>query len=417
MRKLWILTGLLFLAPSVSFAQQTSGDWPWWRGPNNNGIAEAGQDVPTSWSSTKNVIWKTPVFGRGHSSPTVVGDRIFLATADEQKQIQYVVAFQRDTGKELWRKEISKGGFPRTHPKNTHATCTVACDSQLLFVAFHHHAKVTLACLDINGKEQWKKDVGRFDPKVYEYGYAPSPLFYGKNVVLSGDYEGGGFIAAYDRVSGNQAWKVARPKQLSFSSPIVAKVADKDQLLISGCNLVAAYDPANGEKLWSTLGTTMATCGTMVWQDDLVFASGGYPKSETICVKADGSGKVIWRNNQKCYEQSMLAYDGYIYAVTDRGIAYCWRASDGKEMWKARMCQAPISASPILVGDNIFLSDESGTTYVFKATPAQFSKVGQNRLGTDAFATPTVCGNRIYLRVANGKGRQRQEYLYCIGKK
>ena len=410
------LLGVLVGSTASAF-QAKSGDWPWWRGPNNNGIAEAGQDVPTSWSGKQNVLWKVPVPGRGHSSPTVVGDRIFMATADERGQVQYVLAYSRATGKELWRTPISRGGFPKTHQKNTHGTCTVACDGERLFVAFHHHAKVTLACLDVDGKELWKEDCGKFDPRIYEYGYAPSPLLYKSMVILSADYEKGGFMAAYDRKSGKRVWKERRPSKLSFSSPIVANVAGKDQLLISGCEQVASYDPNTGKPNWTVPGaTTMATCGTIVWDGDLIFASGGYPKPQTVCIKADGSRKVVWQNRQKCYEQSMLAHDGYLYAVTDRGIAYCWRTTDGKEMWRSRL-SGPVSASPILVGENIYQTVESGLTYVFKANPEKFVAVAENQLGNEGFATPSICGNRIYLRVAQGGRGRRQEYLYAIGNK
>ena len=406
-----------FVAADCCHAFQATkpGEWPWWRGPNSNGVAEAGQDVPTSWSENENVLWKVPIPGRGHSSPTIVGDKIFLATADEVTEEQFVLGLNRADGKELWNTKVSQGGFPKTHPKNTHASCTVACDGERVFVAFHHDRKVTLAALDVDGNELWRDDVGRFDPRQYEYGYAPSPLIYKDTVIIAADYERGGFLAAYDRGSGKQVWKVPRPRKLSFSSPVVAKIAGKDQLLISGCEEVRSYNPASGKLIWGTPGTTMATCGTMVWDGDLVFASGGYPRAQTICVKADGSKQVMWRNNQKCYEQSMMAHKGYLYAATDRGIAYCWRARDGQEMWRGRL-ESKISASPVLVGDNIFQSVESGRTFVFRATPSAFEKVAENKLGEQAFATPTICGNRIYLRVAFGRGFKRQEFLYCIGK-
>ena len=222
--------------------------------------------------------------------------------------------------------------------------------------------------------------------------------------------------AALDRATGKVVWQTPRPARLSYSSPVVANVAGRDQLLISGCDMVAGYDPATGKQLWQANVTTMATCGTMVWEGDLVFASGGYPKAETACVKADGSGKVVWTNRQKCYEQSMLAVDGYIYAVTDQGIAYCWRSADGQEMWRERL-RGPVSASPILAGGNIYLTNELGTTYVYKADPQQFTEVAVNQLGDEGFATPAICGSRIYVRAAQNSARGRQETLYCIGKK
>ncbi len=391
------------------------GDWPEWRGPQSNGVAAADQDPPVEWSASKNVIWKTKVSGRGHSSPTVVGDRIFLATADEDNQKQGVIAFDRQTGEQLWITEISSGGFPKQHKKNTQATGTIACDGERVFVTFHSHQKITLAALSVEGKKLWSKAIGAFNPQLYEYGYAPSPILYGSTVIVAADYEQGGWLTALDRATGDEVWKTKRPSMLSFSSPVVANVAGREQLLISGCGLVASYDPKSGKSQWEVQATTMATCGTVVWDGDLVFASGGFPKPETVCVKADGSKEIVWTNSQMCYEQSMIVADGYVYCVTDKGVAYCWRGSDGQEMWKERL-RGPVSASPVLVGDTIYQSNEGGTTFVFKANPDQFEEVAVNRLGDESFASPAICGGRIYLRVADKSGSTRQEYLYCLGK-
>ena len=151
----------------------------------------------------------------------------------------------------------------------------------------------------------------------------------------------------------------------------------------------------------------------MVWHGDIVFASGGYPKAGTYAIRADGSGKVIWQNNQKCYEQSMIVVDGYVYALTDNGILYCWRGKDGQEMWRQRLA-GPVSASPVLVGGLIYWDNEAGTFYVFKPNPERFESVAENRLGTEAFASPAVSGNELFLRVASGQKPNRQEFLYCI---
>jgi outer membrane protein assembly factor BamB len=336
---LWLVSFSVFGSSAWGFPALTpvAGDWPWWRGPNRDGVAEPSQRVPLEWSETRNVLWKVPLPGRGHSSPTIVGNRIYLATADERGQVQSVLALDRANGKTAWKTDISQGGFSKTHPKNSQATPSVACDGKLLFVTFHHHNQVTLTALNLDGKPVWEKVVGAYYPQIYEYGYAPSPVLYDSLVIIAGDVEKGGYLAAYNRENGEQVWRTERPAKYSFSTPVVAKVAGRDQLLISGCELVASYDPKTGNKLWSTPGTTMATCGTMVWSGDLVIASGGYPKAETICVKADGSGEVVWKNNQKCYEQSLIVADGFVYCVTDRGIAICWRASDGQMMWQERL--------------------------------------------------------------------------------
>ena len=342
---------------------------------------------------------------------------VVLATADEKTQTQSVVAFDRDSGKQLWSTEVSQGGFPGSiHQKNTHATSTVAADGERLIVSFCHHDQVFVTALDYHGKKLWERNVGAFAPRQYKYGYAPSPAIYKGVALIAADYDGGGHLTALDRATGKVVWQTRRPARLSYSSPVVANVGGRDQLLISGCDMVAGYDPNSGEQLWQASATTMATCGTMVWDGDLVFASGGYPKSETCCIKADGSGEVVWTNRQKCYEQSMLAVDGYIYAVTDQGIAYCWRGRDGEEMWRQRL-QGSVSSSPILANGNIYLTNERGTTFVYKADPKQFTEVAVNQLGDEGFATPAICGGRIYLRAAHNTGAGRRETLYCIGKK
>ena len=411
-----IFASLLLCGSTVyAFPEPTAaaGDWPWWRGPSRNGIADSSNDVPVEWSETKNVIWKVPIPGRGHSSPTIVGNRIYLTTADEKAQVQSVIALDRASGKRVWKTDINQGGFPPKHRKNTHATPTVASDGNLIFAAFHHHDQVTLSAINLKGKEVWKKVVGPYAPKRYPYGYAPSPCLYESLVIVAADYEQGGHLVAYNREDGELVWRTDRPKTYSFSSPTVANIAGKDQLLLCGGDQVNSYDPKTGKELWTTPGTTMATSGTVVWSGDLVFASGGYPKAETICVKADGSGEV-WKNNQSCYEQSLIALDGYIYCVTDRGIGYCWRASDGREMWKQRLA-SPVASSPVSVGDVIYQTIEDGTTFVFKANPDKYEPIAKNKLGEEGFATLSIAGDRIYLRTAKTENGQRQEYLYFLG--
>lgn len=406
---------------SAAFAQEkgigdfpnlsATTDWPWWRGPTRNGFASE-TPVPTKFSPA-NAKWKVPVPGRGHSSPTVVGSRIFLTTADEQTKTHYVVAFDRASGKQLWRTEVNKGGFPaRNHAKNTEATATVACDGERIFATFYHHDGVHAVALDFEGNVQWNKLVGKFRPTKYEYGYAPSPVLYRDTVIIAAEYDGDSFLTALDRKTGNPVWKTPRSNNITFSTPMIVHLAGKDQLLLSGAEKVASYEPGKGTALWSVPGTTFATCGTMVHDGDIVFASGGYPKAETIAVKADGS-KVLWRNSQKCYEQSMLAYKGFVYALTDQGIIYCWRAADGNEMWKQRL-KGPVSASPVLAGGHIYWANELGTLYVFKPNPDKFELVAENQIGQDSFPSPAICGGQIYLRVGDG-GRPRQETLYCFG--
>jgi outer membrane protein assembly factor BamB len=388
-------------------------DWPWWRGPTRNGVAVGA--APTKFSDSEGVLWKTPVPGRGHSSPIVVGQRVFLTTADTAKQIHSVVAFDRADGKQLWQVEVSQGGFPqRNHPKNTEATPTIASDGERLHVTFFHHETVQATALDFKGNQLWQQTVGAFNPKKYEYGYAPSPLLYRGTVIISGEYDGKSFLAALDRTNGKEVWRTPRPSNISFSTPVIAHVGGKERLLLTGNERITSFDPANGKELWSTRGAATATCGTVVWNEDTVFGSGGYPQSETVAIKADGSGKVLWHNNQSLYEPSLIVVDGYVYGFTGRGMLFCWRTSDGREMWKQPL-KGPVSASPVLAGGHIYWANERGTLYVFKPNPKQFELVSENQVGSDAFPSPAICGGQVFLRVGHGQGGGRKEMLYCFG--
>lgn len=389
-------------------------DWPWWRGPSRNGVA-TDAPVPTKFGDGENMLWKAAVPGRGHSSPTVVGNRIYLTTAYEKEERHAVLALDRATGKELWQVDVNKGAFPENnHAKNTEATPTIACDGERLFATFYHHDQVAAVALDLDGNILWKKKVAAFRPKKYEYGYAPSPLIYQGTVIIASEYDGESFITALDRKTGKQAWRSKRLPLMSFSSPVVGNVAGKDQLLISGQEFVASYDPHSGKPNWATKGTTFATCGTMVWEGDTVFASGGFPKSETIAIRADGSNTVLWSNNQKLYEQSLLVHDGYLYGLNGNGVLFCWHGETGKEQWKQRL-SGPVSASPVLAGGNIYWANEAGTMYVFRPNPEKFELVAENTIGKSAFASPAICGGQIFLRVGDGEGPGRQEWLYCFG--
>ena len=403
-------------AATSSFKNSALGeDWPVWRGPNANGVAN-GSGYPTEWGQSKNLVWRVPVAGRGHSSPIVVGNRVFLTTADEQTQTQSVVCFDRKSGAQQWQVELNRGGFnPKIHSRNTHASPTPASDGTSLFVVFNHHQGAHIAALTLEGDVRWKKQAGGFVPEKYQFGYAASPLLYGSTVIVTSEFESDGFLAAFDKQTGQPRWRQQRPATISYSSPIVARIGGREQLLLSGCSQVASFDPGSGKPLWSVPGLWTVTCATMVWDPErnLVFASGGYPDKGTMAVKADGS-QVVWKNLTKCYEQSMLVHEGHIYAVDDSGVAHCWQAETGRERWKQRL-GGKVSSSPILAEGNVYVANESGTTFVFRATPQRFVAVAKNQLGSDCFATPAFCDGQIFTRVGVGGGASRREFLICIG--
>jgi len=390
-------------------------DWPWWRGPNRDGIAVGEQDPPLTWSDTENIIWKTPITGRSHGAASVVGERIFLAVADPATEKQSVLCLDRATGKPLWETVLHEGGFDKKgNQKSSHASCTPACDGTRVFVNFLHDGAVTGYALSLTGEKLWSTKIADF---VNHQGFGASPALYQQLVIFAADNKGGtGAIAGLDRATGKIAWFQSRPKVPNYTSPIILKVGGRDQLFMTGCDLVSSFDPMSGEKIWEFPGATTECVTSTVTDGKAIFTSGGYPKNHFAAVAADGSGKVLWENKSRVYVPSPVIKDGYLYAVMDAGVAMCWNSATGEEMWKGRIGGGDISASVVLVGDKLFAVNEKGTTFVIRATPKEFELLGTNQLGDETFATPTFCGDRVYVRAATTTDGKRQETLYCLGK-
>lgn len=389
-------------------------DWPWWRGPNRDGIASADQKPPLQWSASKNILWKAPVPGRGHGSPTVVDEQVLLATADEQREIQSVLCFDRQSGKVVWSTEIHRGGLEKkSNKKASQASSTIACDGERLYINFLNKDAVHTTALSRDGKRLWKTKISDY---VTHQGYGSSPAVYGPLVIVSADNKSGGAICGLSRTTGDVVWRVERPKLPNYSSPAILNVAGREQLLFPGCDLVASFEPLTGKKLWAVKGATTECVTTIVTDGDLVFTSGGYPKNHVSAVRADGSGELVWENSVRVYVPSLLILDDYLYAVTDAGVAVCWKSDTGEEAWKGRLA-GTFSASPVLVGEHIFATNEGGETFVFKAKPSAFELVEKNSLGDEVFATPTICKSRIYMRVAERQDGERKEALYCIAER
>jgi outer membrane protein assembly factor BamB len=393
-------------------ARAADADWPFWRGPQGNGVAAADQSPPLKWSSTENVVWKAPVPGRGHGSPIVVGDRVILQTAEEDREIQSVVSYDRATGKEQWRTAVHTGGLDRKgNKKTTQASATPACDGERVIVNFLNQGAIYTTALSLTGQQLWQTKVSDF---VTHQGFGSSPTLYGPLAFVATDSKGGGAVAALERATGHIAWKWDRPQLANYASATLLKAAGRDQLVIHGCDLVSSYEPLTGKKLWEVPGATTECVTTLVTDGDRVFVSGGYPKKHVQAIAADGSGKTAWENTAQVYVPSMIVHRGCLFATQDGGIAMCWQSDTGKENWKERL-GGTFTASLVLVGENLLATNEAGQTFIFKADPQKFELVAENKLGDEVYATPAVCGGRIYMRVVEKTGTQRQEMLYCLG--
>lgn len=400
------------IAPAAEPALPEVGrdDWPWWRGPTLDNKSR-DTHAPMKWSRTENIVWKTPVPGRGHSSPVLWGDRVFLTTADEAAQTQRALAFDRKTGKPLWNVAVHTGGFEKKHEKNSHASATPACDGQRVYSAFVNSSAVYVTATDLEGKVVWQQKAGPYES---QHGYGSSPVLYKQTVIVLADSMKGSFLAALDRATGKVVWCSDRPvtgRNGSYATPIVANLAGRPQLVVQGTRVTTSYDPDTGKELWTCFGPAEVTGCTPAYDAKHVFATGGFPEKEILAIRADGAGDVTkshvaWRSKKGVtYVPSPLYHDGRLYVVNDGGVATCFYASTGEEVWSERL-EGAFTSSPVLVGDLLYVTNEQGKTYVLKAGP-KFERMAGIDLGEGVLSTPAVAGGRIYLRTT--------ETLYCIG--
>ncbi len=387
-------------------------DWPWWRGPDRNGAAFKDQKPPIDWNDSKNVVWKVGLLGRGHGSVAIMGTRVFLQTADESSGAQLVICLNRTNGSQLWSTTVHPNGGMRKNSKSTAASSTPACDGERIFVNFPNNGSLMTTALDLKGNQLWQTKICDY---VEHQGYGSSPALYQSLVLVSADNKAGGAIAALDRKSGEIVWRRERPELPNYPSPIVLNVAGKDQLVMTGCDKVSSFNPLNGETLWEVDGATTECVTTTVTDGKHVFTSGGYPKNHMSAILADGSGKKVWENDSRLYVPSLVIRDGFLYGVLDAGIAVCWKAGTGEQIWKARL-GGDFSSSPVLVGDKIYATSEVGETFIYRADPTKFEQLAKCKLGDEVLSTLVICDSRIYYRAAWQVDGKREEFLYCLGK-
>ncbi len=384
------------------------GDWPGWRGPHRDGVS-AAVAAPVSWDETQNVVWKSRLPGHGHSSPVVIGERVYVTTADAAEQLQSVLAVDRRNGQWLWQTDILQGQFePTMHQQNSQASSTLACDGERLFATFLNDRRIWCSAISLEGEELWRQEVGGFRSR---FGYSASPLVYQSLVILAADHQDGGFVAGLDRASGNIVWRRHRAAVASYASPAVISLSGGDQLILSGGDHVTSYDPRTGDELWNVAGTTEATVGTPIVSDGLIILSGGYPGSQTIALNS--KGEKVWTTKDKCYVTTPLAVDGTLYLMQDDGILKCLEARTGKELWKHRI-GGTFRASPTFVAGMIYVTDMSAKTTVFKASRQGYEQVAVNQVGNECFASLGVSAGQLFLRVADDRRGGRQEWLYCL---
>jgi outer membrane protein assembly factor BamB len=374
------------------------GSWPRWRGPTGQGLA-VDSGYPDRWSDRENVLWRTRVSGRGHSSPIVWHDRIFLTTAHADGRVA-VLAFARADGRLLWEAVGPDRTPEHVHPKNSHASATPTTDGTRVFASFGNKG---VMAVDFEGKVLWHRSLGTI---ANYHGTAGSPLLYKGKLILFQDHAGGAFVTALDAQTGRPLWRTSRQGSVGWSTPIAIRAVDHDEIIVSSQGRVQAYDPETGAELWSCRGNLFEVIPTPVVGHGLVFCSSGRA-GPTLAIKPGGKGDVTsthlaWQSPRGSpFVPSPLLYGDYLYIVNDMAaVATAFEAATGKLMWQGRLGVATregFSASPVGVDGKVFFTNDDGETFVLKAGPT-FELLHVNRLNATTLASPALVDRRWYFR-------------------
>lgn len=384
-------------------------DWPQFRGPSGQGLA-AERGVPLTWSESTNVQWKTPVPGRGWSSPAVAGDRVWLTSGVEEGGAVSLraLAFDVETGRQVVSTEVYRlSRSALLNAKNSHASPTPIIEGDRVFV--HFGAEGT-AALTTSGEIVWRE---RF-PYESQHGGGGSPTLYRDLLIFSGDGSDAAFVIALDKRTGKVRWRTARrtPAHQAYSTPLVITVGGRDQVVSIGAFRAGAYDPETGKELWRvSYGDGFSNVPRPVYGHGLVYLSTGFQEPSLLAVRPDGAGDVTrshvaWTLRRAApHTPSPLLVGDELYVVSDLGVATCLDAKTGDTHWRERL-GGNYSASPVFVDDRIYFQNEDGQTTVV-APGRTFVKLATSAIDGATLASMAVARGSLFLR--------SHTHLYRIG--
>jgi outer membrane protein assembly factor BamB len=409
MRTRLLLLLLIIIIPPIDTqaAEENPSSWPAWRAVSGNNVIPSG-DYPVTWSAKKNVAWKTALPDKGNSSPVVAGKRVFLTQAIESENKRGLICLDSESGKTRWERYVVQQNNETTHKTNPYCSASPMVSEDRVVCWLGNSGVYTY---DLEGNEQWHRDLG---PIEHVFGYGSSPVIYKDTCYLNFGPGKNTFIIALAMKDGKELWR--RPVTVdvdrypkgdiegSYATPaIVTNMQGAVELITTYPGYVVSLDPASGDENWRCGGLDYNVHGSPAVANGVVIALGGF-MYESIAVRMGGRGNVTQSHRLWQIEQSLngistpIIVGDHFYRV-GRSFASCHDVKTGKELWKGRYSDAQTWASPTLVGDMIYIVDQTGTTSIFKANPEKFELLSQNP-SDDAMTNGSLAfaDNAIYLR-------------------
>lgn len=423
------------VSPAADAGPDLDRAWPQWRGPFANGVAPHA-NPPTEWSESKNVRWKLPLSGKGHSSPIVIGDRVVLMMAtpvgDAQKPVfdsapgvhdsvpvthrhQYsVMAVSRATGAILWQKVVREewpheGG----HETGSPASNSPVTDGQFIYAFFGSRG---LFCLDMEGAVRWEQQLGHMQT-LHAHGEGSSPALYQDTLIVNWDHEGESALYAFNKATGQQRWRVTREEKTSWSTPLVVEHEGKPQIVVSATKRVRGYDLATGAVLWECAGLTDNVVSSPVHTRGIVIAGNSYYQQAMVAIRLAGArgdisrtDRVAWRLNRLTpYVSSPLLYGDTLYFLRhNQNVLSRLDPETGQprgEPLRLDGIRDFIFSSPVGAAGRIYITGRDGNTTVLRHDRGN-ATLAVNHLDDSFSASAAVSGGELYLR--------GEKNLYCL---
>lgn len=378
---------LLLVGVALLISPVLADNWPTWRGPHGNGYCDE-KNLPTKWSATENVVWKVPLPDEGNSTPIIWKDKIFITQQTQKGKMRSTICFSTKDGSKLWEKTIEYTKDEPTHGTNPHCSASPVTDGEIVVVS---HGSAGVFCYDLDGKELWKRDLGEC---IHIWGFAASPVLWQDRVFLNFGPGERTFLIAMNKKDGSDIWKkdipggksgLGKDKEWigSWSTPTLAKINGREELVVSWPNTVRSYDPETGHEIWSCDGLTKLVYTSALVSDKYVVAMSGYGGS-AIGLSTGGMGDVteklrLWRHpNATQRIGSGVIMGEHIYMVNENGIAMCIDAKTGKILWQERAGGAQWS-SLVHADGKLYFITLTGETVVLEAKP-EFKEIARNSL-------------------------------------
>lgn len=433
----------MLFAVAAATANGAPGDWPRWRGPLDNGMALGG--APSAWSDSQGVAWKAAVPGRGHSTPVVWGDRIFVTTAvptgmtapappaaeegapgatrrrgpgggsgPQAEQRLMVMAFDRKTGRQLWeqtaRTVAPHEGFHQQY--GSFASNSPVVDGKHVIASFGSNG---VYCYTHDGQLVWEKDLGIRMRMIMAFGEGSAPVLDGDTLVLLYDHEGDSLLVALDKNTGRELWRTPRPPGSAWSTPLILPVNGKKQVIVAATKFAGGYDLGTGKLIWRATGLGRNAIPQPVAADGVVYVMTGYQQPNLMAIRLGregdltGTDAILWQNQRgNSYTPSPVLHEGRLYILTDSGMLSCLDAKTGTPYYAQQRLPKAYSfkASPVAANGKLYLASEDGDVVVVKMGE-KYEVLATNTLADEMFiASPVILGGEIYLRGRNT--------LYCI---